>query len=120
MHDSILSAQIQLTTRLGAVPAPPSQGVKAGVSENVRWPHLLPLNGLRHPAAIGTSGWFIWRGEELGTAHDFFVPLHVEHLTTWCPEVLPYLALPPGWRFLLAPGYEDVWFDESLLNAEGS
>lgn len=116
MHDSILSAQIQLTTRFGAVPAPITQGVKVGVSENVRSPHVLPLNGLRHPAATGTSGWFIWRGEELGTAHDFFVPLHVEHLETWCPEVVPYLALPPGWRFLLAPGYEDVWFDDLLLN----
>ncbi len=27
------------------------------------------------------------------------------------PEVLPYLALPPGWRFLIADGYEDGWFD---------
>ena len=25
------------------------------------------------------------------------------------------LALPPGWRFLLAPDYEDVWYDPSLL-----
>lgn len=22
---------------------------------------------------------------------------------------------PPGWRFLIAPGHEDVWFDASLL-----
>lgn len=82
----------------------------------MRLPHVLPLNGLRHPAETGTSGWFIWRGEELGTVDDFFVPLHIAHLEAWCPEVVPYLALPPGWRFLLAPGYEDVWFDESLLN----
>ncbi|WP_369745070.1 hypothetical protein [Paenarthrobacter sp. AMU7] len=116
MHDSILSAQMQMATRFGAVPAPPLKGMKVGVSESIRSSHLLPLNGLRHPAATGTSGWFIWRGEELGTVPDFFVPLHVEHLTPWCPEVLPYLALPPGWRFLLAPGYEDVWFDETLLN----
>ncbi|WP_438268855.1 immunity protein Imm33 domain-containing protein [Paraburkholderia youngii] len=26
-----------------------------------------------------------------------------------------YLALPPGWRVLLAPDYEDVWFDGELL-----
>jgi hypothetical protein len=24
--------------------------------------------------------------------------------------------LGPAWRFLIAPGYEDVWFDPSLLN----
>jgi hypothetical protein len=44
--------------------------------------------------------------------------MHVEHLSIACREVLPFLALPPGWRFLLAPGYEDVWQDESLLEAE--
>ncbi len=22
--------------------------------------------------------------------------------------VIPYIGLPPGWRFLSAPGYEDV------------
>lgn len=32
------------------------------------------------------------------------------------PEVLPYLELPPGYRFIIdGKGYEDVWFDESLL-----
>jgi len=47
---------------------------------------------------------------------DFFVSLHVEHLGEWCPAIVDYLALPPGFRVLLAPGVEDVWFDESLLN----
>lgn len=30
-----------------------------------------------------------------------------------------YLALPPGWRFVIgADGYEDVWYDASLLATE--
>jgi hypothetical protein len=117
MEDLTLSSQIEVATRFGVVPAPPRQGEKVGISANVRSGKRrnLPLNGLRHPAAVGTSGWFIWLGEELGTADDFFAPLHVEHLGALCPEVVPYLALPPGWRFLVAPGYEDVWFDETLL-----
>lgn len=28
------------------------------------------------------------------------------------------LALALGWRVLLAPSQEDVWFDQSLLDAE--
>ncbi|WP_459166268.1 hypothetical protein [Sinorhizobium meliloti] len=24
--------------------------------------------------------------------------------------------MPPGWRFLIANGYEDVWYDETLLS----
>jgi hypothetical protein len=45
---------------------------------------------------------------------DFFVPLHVTHLHEWSSGVLPYLALPPGWRFVIADGYEDVWFDAEV------
>jgi hypothetical protein len=30
----------------------------------------------------------------------------------------PYLVLPPGRRVLLAPGFEDVWFDECLLRRD--
>jgi hypothetical protein len=29
-----------------------------------------------------------------------------------------YLALPAGWRFLLAPDHEDVWFDVNLLDGQ--
>lgn len=81
----------------------------------MRDPDVWPFNGLRHPPERGTTGWYLWRGEVLSQAEDFFQPLHVEHLAEWAPDVLPYLALPPGWRFLLAPGHEDVWYDASLL-----
>lgn len=30
-------------------------------------------------------------------------------------DALPYLGLPPGGRFQLATGHEDVWEDISLL-----
>jgi hypothetical protein len=63
----------------------------------------------------GTCGWYLWAGEELPQHRDLFIPLHVTHLADWCPQALPYLGLPPGWRFLLAPGHEDVWLDEALL-----
>lgn len=76
---------------------------------------LLPLNGLRHPPADGTTGWFIWGGERFSTDPQFFVPLHVAQLSEQCPDALPYLGLAPGWRFLIAPEYENVWFDASLL-----
>ncbi len=74
-----------------------------------------PVNGLRLRPDPGTSGWFIWAGEHFSEAPDFFSPLHVVHLPKYCPAVIPYLGLPPGWRFLIAPGHEDAWFDPSLL-----
>ena len=106
--------QLDICRRFGVVPTPAPGHMKVGISANVR-DGLLPINGLRHSSEGDTTGWYIWAGEELSNAPDFFQSLHVEHLLDWCPDVIPYLLLPPGWRFLLAPGVEDVWEDPSLL-----
>jgi hypothetical protein len=114
MNQSLLDLQIAVCRKYGVrhCPAPPD--TKVGIAANVK-SGLRPLNGLRHPQEGDTSGWYIWAGQEFSTAPDFFLPLHVAHLDAWAPEILPYLGLPPGWRFLLAPGYEDVWYDPHLL-----
>jgi hypothetical protein len=75
-----------------------------------------PINGLRHPPTDDTTGWYVWGGEELSPADDFFQPVHVAHLNDVLPAITPYLGLPPGWRFQVAPGHEDAWFDAALLN----
>lgn len=80
--------------------------------------HEQPINGLRHRALGDTTGWYIWGGETLSAADDFFQPVHVGHLAELLPQVLPYLGLPAGWRFLVAPGVEDIWFDAALLDAD--
>lgn len=76
---------------------------------------LMPIHGLRHPPHGDTSGWYIWAGEHLSSDPDFFEPVHVAHLPDLCPVVMQYLGLPPGWRFLLAGDYEDLWVDTQLL-----
>ena len=94
---------------------PPSTFEKVGIALSTL--HLEPLNGLRHRPESGTCGWYIWGGSELSSASGFFDPLHVHHLDQRCPAVLPYLALPPGTRFLIAADHEDVWDDPSLLDS---
>ncbi|MDT8069217.1 MAG: hypothetical protein ROO76_13710 [Terriglobia bacterium] len=74
-----------------------------------------PINGLRHPPTDATNGWFIWSGE-YSSSPDFFAPLHTSHLEQRLPQVIDFLGLPPGSRFVLADDYADVWCDESLLN----
>ena len=106
--------QLEICTRFGVRPIPAPSGSKVGIASNVR-SGILPINGLRHAPEGDTTGWYIWAGEELSDAPDFFEPLHVGHLEDWCPAVIPYLQLPPGWRFLLAPGVEDVWEDPAVL-----
>ena len=73
-----------------------------------------PLHGLRQAPDAEGCGWYIWAGDPSDDP-DFFKSLHALHLCDTIPQVLPYLGLGPGWRFLLAPGYEDVWYDPNLL-----
>ena len=113
MNPASVAEQLAVCARFDAEPVP-CDGLKAGVSRSIR-SDSQPLHGLRHPLGPGTSGWFFWTGD-LPESDDFFEPVHVDHLEELRPEVVPYLALPPGWRILLAPDYEDVWFDASLLD----
>ena len=95
-------------------PAP--SHLKVGVARNVR-SSIVPVNGLRHPPEDDTTGWYIWAGEgDPSKDPDFFVPLHVEHLAEWRPEILKFLGLPPGWRFLTDGTHDDAWEDPALLD----
>lgn len=84
-----------------------------GVSRNIRGA-AFPLNGMRHYPTKGTTGWYIWAGD-FSPDDDFFEPLHVEHIADWRPEIEKFLGLSPGWRFLITPDYEDIWFDPAIL-----
>jgi hypothetical protein len=72
-------------------------------------PLNLPYNGVRIQGIAGHSGWIFWSGrsEEMP-----YVSVPLESLLAAAPEIAPYLRLREGWRFQIAPGYEDVWFDE--------
>jgi hypothetical protein len=107
--------QRDICKRFGVEPCPAPPGLKVGIARNVK-EQILPLQAIRHPPQGDTTGWYIFAGEEMSRDPDFFVPLHVEHLDQWCPLVIPYLQLPPGWGVVLAPDYEDVYFNESLLH----
>lgn len=73
-----------------------------------------PINGLRHPKEGNTTGWYIWSGE-YSEKDDFFKPICAEHLLQRKPEIIKYLGLEIGFRFLVdKEGYEDVWFDEEI------
>ena len=89
------------------------EDAKVGIARNIKSDQL-PINGVRCLPEEGTTGWYIWAGETMSDSAEFFVPLHVSHLAEWLPHVLPYLELPPGWRFLVAPGHEEVWFDPEV------
>lgn len=73
-----------------------------------------PLNGLRHTSENGTTGWFIWSGK-YEERDDFFSPICAEHLLLVKPDVIKFLGLDVGFRFLVGKeNYEDVWFDKNV------
>jgi hypothetical protein len=113
---SLLSnTQREICLKFGASCLLSDDRLKIGISRMFD-PEQFPINGLRHPPEGDTTGWYIWCGKEFPTDEDAFVPLCASHLNDRCPEIVKYFGLGPGWRFLLAPGYEDVWFDPNLLD----
>ena len=87
-----------------------------GLADNVMTSEI-PINGLRHPAQGTTCGWYIWTGMELSDRADFFKPVCVKHLVDIRPEVIKFLGLPPGYRFLTDDkGHIDIWEDKKLLD----
>jgi len=112
---TMIELQKQVCRKYRADFYPSPSDLKVGIATNIR-DGIVPINGFRHPPQSDTTGWYIYAGENLSQDAGFFKPLHVEHLHDWCPRIEKYLGLPPGWRFLVAGDYEDVWFDESLLD----
>ena len=112
-EESISETQRELCVKYGAeyvaAPGKSKLGFATGTEGQ------LPINGLRHPVSGDTNGWYIWCGEHYSDRADFFAPLHTCHVYEDLPEVAKLLGLPPGYRFLSAGDYLDVWFDASLL-----
>lgn len=103
--------QVALCKRFQVDPFPTSDKLKVGIALSTL--ALKPIHGVRHKPSGDTSGWYFWGGE-YSSHTDFFDALHLEHMINYCPLVLPYLLLPPGWRLIVTSDYEDVWYDENL------
>lgn len=108
---TVTSEQRTVCGRFGSEVVPCDPQLKLGIALGTL--HLLPLNALRHRQENGTCGWYIYGGE-YSSDPDFYKALHVAHIDEYCPAIVPYLALAPGWGVVLAPEYEDVWFDERI------
>ena len=109
------TAQLEVCRRFGVQPWAPGPDEKLGIARNIH-SDIWPLQGMRYLPEGAHCGWLLWRGVLPEDDDDFFQPMHAVHMPEWVPGVVPYLALLPGWNFSIAPGYEDVWFDDALLD----
>ena len=109
---STVPSQIEICSAQGVEPSPSHPSDKLGIALSTLGQQ--PINGLRHEPEGGTCGWYIWCGEDLSQDPEFFQPLHVSHISKYLPQIENYLALPPGYRFLIAGSQEDIWHDSAL------
>ncbi len=119
MEDEFIKKQEEICERYEALYlASPFDTIIGVAIDTLEDKSRMPIHGLRLPiASNGLATWYIYAGE-YSDADDFYKPIHIGHLLELCPQVLQYLGLPPGWRFLIDDkGYEDVWYDEKVLNS---
>ena len=83
----------------------PDPGAKIGIAIDTLT--TMPITGVRRTPENGTDGWYIWGGD-YSPAVEFYQSLHLSHIGEVAPQVVPYLALAPGFKFIIDnEGYED-------------
>jgi hypothetical protein len=114
--EEYIKDQQNLCLKKGIEWTPSDKELIIGLADN-SLTDLTPTNGLRHRQENGTTGWYIWSGQEFSEEKDFFKPYCLKHLIDLRPDIIKYLGLPSGYRFLIDnKGYEDIWEDQSLLD----
>ena len=70
-----------------------------------------PIVGIRKKPEAGSKvAWYIYGGELAEGEENLFEIVSVTKLLEIFPDVLPYLALEEGFRFMIDQDeYEDVW-----------
>lgn len=113
--DSITKLQSAMCEKYGSDFLPPDPALKLGLARHTL--RSMPITGVRIRRDDGTDGWYIYGGD-YSDAVDFYSPLHHCPLSAELPMVIPYLALAPGFRFIIDDeGYEDVWYEPHDVSA---
>jgi hypothetical protein len=114
MAHTLELSQRKVCQEYGASYLRPLPNSKLGIA--LRTLGCAPIHGVRLEPTETTCGWYIHAGEQWSDDPEFYQPLCVEHLPNYCKPALPFLGLPPGWRFITdGQGYIDVWPDPSVL-----
>lgn len=109
-----LAIQRALCARHGAVFTPCQPAQRLGLAPDLT-AATRRLHGARIQPSGDACGWYLWSDEEFAEPPEFYVPLRAHTVDRLVPLALPYLALPPGWRFQIRDGQVDVWQDVTLL-----
>jgi hypothetical protein len=97
----VVSGQVRECDRHGVQPVFPSFNQMVVISEGVE--NGMPLQGVRYPSPPHMSGWWLSTEAYDGNIKSLRT-VHYYHVTFSRPELVPYFALPHGFRFSTEEG----------------
>lgn len=106
--------QRELCARHDTDVVPCEPGLRIGLASNINAATRV-INGGRIDPVGDASGWYFWAGDAWNDDTDFYIPAPARQLDGVAPQLLPYLALPPGWRLRLRDGRVEAWQENGLL-----
>jgi hypothetical protein len=96
-------------------PLYPSFNQKIAISQGVY--DGLPINGVRYPSPLHMTGW--WLTTDLyNDKIESLMVVHFYHVAFKRADILPYLALPNGFRFYIGHNDVSVRFDNEVASQE--
>ena len=104
-------SQTEVCHRVGAPFAPAHAHQMAAISEGVLRAGST-VYGVRYRAPSHMSGWYLYNDEYNGDVKTLQV-VHLYHVAANRPDVVPYLALPAGYRIAVGDNGDEVTFDGS-------
>jgi hypothetical protein len=109
----VINEQIEVCKEFNASPIFPIFTQKIVISEGVY--EGLTTEAVRYPSPDHMTGW--WLSTELYNGDTKSLnPVHYYHIAFKRPDILKYLALPFGYRFIINQEQEkDVWFDSKVV-----
>ena len=117
MTETLEELQRRVCRAYGVEYVPPAPRSKVGIA--LQTLDRRPIHSVRLPPTETTCGWYIFAGDEWSDDPDFYKPLCVEHMPEYCKFALPFLGLPPGWRFHTdGKGDYGASFDGRVLRQE--
>jgi hypothetical protein len=111
----VVSEQKHECSKIGVTPSFPAFNQMIAISKGVY--EGLPTEAVRYPSPVHMSGW--WLTTDLYNEKiESMMIVHYYHVAFKRPDVVKYLALPFGYRFLVGAGNDDVWYDPKTLVSE--
>ena len=105
--------QSNVCRQAGAEFSPPRPDQKVATSVGVVEGEL-PVWGVRYTAPPHMSGWYLTTQGYSGEIKDLRVD-HLYHVTSRRPDIVPFLALPAGFRFEVTNQGSRAFLDEQAL-----